>query len=191
MSGTTFKPWKVLKTKEIFTDEPWVKLSVQQVRLPDGRIIDNYYQIKTKDYSVIVARTANGEIILERQYRHGIGRVTYVLPAGGVGKGEEPLAAAKRELLEETGYASDDWQCLGSFIGSVNYGYSRAHIFMADKAQRIAEPNSGDLEEMELVFMQPKEAVHLVQRGEVAALSTVAAIAMALNPSFTIEETVK
>jgi len=191
MSNTVLTPWEIVETKEIFVDEPWIKLSVQRVRLPNGRIIDNYYQIKTMDYAVIFAQTVDGEIILERHYRHGVGRVTHTLPAGSIERDEEPLAAAKRELLEETVYAGDDWQSLGSFIGSVNYGCSRAHIFMANRAQRIAEPDSGDLEEMELVYMKPEEVIDMVQRGEIAALSTVAVIAMALNPSFITKEAAK
>jgi ADP-ribose pyrophosphatase len=185
MSGATLMPWEILETKEIFADEPWVKLSVQRVRLPDGRIVDNYYQIKTMDFAVIFARTPDGNIILERHYRHGVGKVCLTLPAGSLEKDEKPLTAAKRELLEETGYASDDWQSLGSFIGSANQGYSRSHMFIANKAQRIGKPHSGDLEETELVILPPKEVIYLAQQGEIAAVSNVAAIAMALNPSFT------
>jgi len=55
MDGTSLKPWEIIKTREVFTYEPWIKLSVQQILLPDGQIIDNYYQIKTKDYVIIVA----------------------------------------------------------------------------------------------------------------------------------------
>lgn len=191
MNDTSFRPWKILKSQEIFADEPWVKLTTQQVLLPNGKIIDNYYQIKTGDFAIIVARTPSGEMILERHYRHGVRKVTYTLPAGGIEKDEEALAAAKRELREETGYSSDDWQKLGSFISSANYGCSTAHIFVANKARKIVEPHSGDLEEMVVLCLKPEEVIDLVRLGEISALSSVAAIGLALNPSFKREEAVR
>lgn len=183
------KLWKVLKTQEVFVAEPWIRLAVQQVALPDGRIVDEYYQIALQEYAVIVAQTADGHIIMERQYKHGLKRVSLALPGGAIEPGEEPLTAAKRELLEETGYTAENWQSLGSFVNNANYGCGQAHIFTADNARLIAEPNSGDLEEMEILLMSPEQIVLAVRQGEVAILGAIAAIALALNPEFAVSET--
>jgi ADP-ribose pyrophosphatase len=188
MNSNILKSWEVLETKEIFVDEPWVRLSVQQVRLPDGRIIDDYYQIALVEYTSVYAQTADGKVLLERQYKQGVGKVTFTVPQGKIEKNEDPLASAQRELLEETGYASDDWQSLGSFICSANYGCGKAHIFIARNARKVTEPNSGDLEEMEVVLMKPKDIVDMIHRGEIHTLGTVAAIAIAQNPSFASTE---
>ena len=88
---------------------PWIQLSVEQVRLPDGRVVDDYYRIKLPDYAMVFAQTTDGKIIMERLYKHGIGRVSLGLPAGLVHAGEDPLAGAQRELLEETGYEASEY----------------------------------------------------------------------------------
>ncbi|MGA7933670.1 MAG: NUDIX hydrolase [Kovacikia sp.] len=178
------KPWKVLKAEEIFTAEPWIKLSVQQVALPDGRTVDEYYQIALQEYAVIVAQTMDGRIILERQYKHGLRHVSLALPGGAIEPGEDPLTAAKRELLEETGYTAENWQSLGSFVNNANYGCGKAHIYTAQNAHFTAEPNSGDLEEIEVLLLSPEQVLMAVRQGEVAILGAIAAIALALNPEF-------
>jgi ADP-ribose pyrophosphatase len=155
---------------------------VQQVRLPDGRLIDNYYQFKMPDYVIVFAETSSGNVIVERQYKHGIGKVSLTLPAGTIEEGELPLAAAQRELMEETGYASKDWRALGSFVLHGNYGCGKAHIFVARDAYRVTEPNSGDLEEMEIILMSNADILESIHTGDVVSLGTVATIAMATNP---------
>ena len=179
-------PWEVLDSREIFVADPWIKLSVDQVLLPEGRIVDDYYQIKLTDYAVVFAQTAQGNVLALRLYKHGVGKVCLVLPAGSVEAEEQPLASAQRELLEETGYCSDDWESLGSYVVNGNYGCGQAHLFVARNAQQIAEPDSGDLETMEVILMRPAEILEAVRQGEVAGLGTVAAIALAMNPGFAV-----
>ncbi|UBF24645.1 NUDIX hydrolase [Kovacikia minuta CCNUW1] len=176
------KPWKILKTQEVFVAKPWITLSVQQVALPDGKIVDDYYQIALQEYAVIVAQTTDGRIIIEQQYKHGLGRVSLTLPGGAIEPGEDPLAAAKRELLEETGYIAENWQSQGNFVNNANYGGGKAHIFTANNAQPVAAPQSGDLEEIKILLMTPEQILSAVQQGDVAILGAIAAIALALNP---------
>lgn len=178
------KPWLVLNSKELFDGAPWVKLSVDQVQLPDGKIVEDYYQIEFQDYSVTFAETAEKEVVAIRLYKHGAGKVSLVLPAGSLEKGEDPLACAQRELLEETGYESDDWESLGSFVVNGNYGCGQAHLFAARNARQVTEPDAGDLETMEIALMQPGELQDALRQGSVAGLGTVALIAMATNPTF-------
>ena len=101
------RAWEVLESREVFAAEPWIRLSVQKVRLPDGRVIDDYHQVDFPDYAVVFAQTRSGEVVVERLYKHGVGRECLALPSGLLEPGEEPIDAARRELLEETGYAGD------------------------------------------------------------------------------------
>ena len=181
--------WEVLKTDLIYEVLPWIKLSVQQVRLPSGKVVDSFHRVKMPEYAVVVARTSDGRIIMERQYKHGVGKVSLMLPGGLIEPGEEPIAAAKRELEEETGYVGDDWQSLGCFVANGNYGCGKAHIFNAENAMKAHEPNSGDLEDMEIVLIQPEDVLRVFCNGEVVVLSAAAAIAMATNPFLNAKKT--
>ena len=149
--GTDLAAWEILENREIFTADPWVRLSVERILLPDGRVVEDYYQVRLLEYAVIVAQIPDGRVILERQYKRGVGKVTLTLPAGGIAEGESPREAARRELREETGFTSADWRSLGSFVCSANHGCGRAHAFHARDVGLTATPNSGDLEEMEII----------------------------------------
>jgi len=184
MQPRSLKPWKTINTEPIFEAPPWLTLSVEEVQLPDGRLVSDYYHIQLQDYAVIFAQVADGEVILLRQYKHGVGRVSLTLPGGGLSAGETPLAAAQRELLEETGYEAEDWRLLCPFVTSANYRCSQGYIFAANNARQVAEPNSGDLEEMETVLMPPEQVIEAVQQGEIVVLGALAAISLALNPNF-------
>lgn len=173
-------PWEVLHQRTVYDGAPWVKVCLQRVRLPDGRAVDDFHQVQMVDYVIIVAQTVEGGFIFERQYKHGVGKVSLTLPAGGILAGEEPLRAAQRELLEETGYEADSWQCFGCFACNANYGCGHAHIFIARNARRVAEPHSDDLEEMEIVFLEAKELRRALCDGSIVALASVAAVGLAV-----------
>jgi ADP-ribose pyrophosphatase len=176
------RAWQVLTTRTIYSAPPWVTLSLQQVRLPDGHVVLDYHQLQLPEYTVIFAETTDGRVIVERQYKHGVGAVTLMLPAGLVESGEAPLTAAQRELLEETGYTAEGWVSLGSFVPNANYGCGKAHFFRAHHARRVAKPASGDLEEMEILLMPVSELIDALARGQIHVTSVAAAIAMASNP---------
>ncbi|MCY7390766.1 MAG: NUDIX hydrolase [Leptolyngbyaceae cyanobacterium CAN_BIN12] len=180
----SLEPWKTLDTKTIFSALPWLALSVEQVQLPDGQVVSDYYHIQLQDYAIVFVQVPDGDVILLRQYKHGVGRVSLTLPGGGLAADETPLAAAQRELLEETGYEAEDWQLLCPFVSSANYRCSQGYIFSAKNAYQVAEPNSGDLEEMETVLMPPIQVIEAVQQGEIVVLGALTAIALALNPNF-------
>lgn len=184
MDSPHLQPWKTLQTKDLVVAPPWLTLSVEQVQLPDGQIVDDYYHLRLQDYAIIFAQVPDGRVIMLRQYKHGVGRVSLMLPGGGLAAEETPLEAAQRELLEETGYTAEHWQALPNFVSSANYRGSQGYIFAAHNAQKIAAPNSGDLEDMDVVLMTPEAVITAVKMGEVVVLGALAAIALALNPLF-------
>jgi ADP-ribose pyrophosphatase len=182
MKKCTLAPWKVLKSRPIYSAPPWVKLSVHRVQLPNGQVVEDYHRLRLPDYSAVVGYTPQRRIILQRLYKHGIGKVSLILPGGLIEPGEKPIQSAKRELLEETGYIATNWRSLGRFTANANYGCGTAHMFLAEKARKVAEPVSGDLEEMEIVLMTEKEVIHAIRDGEMLALGAVAAVALAMIP---------
>src|SRR5262245_60957605 len=119
-------PWEIVDRRAVYACPPWITVELQQIRLPDGRLIDDYHRSLLPDYAVMFVETADGHVVVEKQYKHGVGAVTLTLPAGLMKPEEDPLLAAKRELLEETGYEASEWRCLGQFVQNSNYAGSRA-----------------------------------------------------------------
>ena len=179
-NATKLKNWKIIERRKCYEAPPWISHSVHKVSLPDGRVIDNFNQVSIPDFAVIVATTPEGFYILERQYKHGIGKISMTLPGGSINAGENPLDAAKRELREETGFVSGTWHHLGTYMGDANYGCGRAWVFRAFDAVQTSQPNSGDLEEMEIVHLNYRDMLENLLQGEVVAAAAVAALGVAL-----------
>ena len=103
------KPWRVLKSWVLEDNKPWLHLRQEVVELPNGEQIPTWYINDFPDWINVIAITEEGKFIVERQYRHGTQSIDFELCAGTIEKGEEPVDAAKRELLEETGYEGGEW----------------------------------------------------------------------------------
>jgi ADP-ribose pyrophosphatase len=155
-------------------------VAIEKVALPNGSVIDEFLQLKGRDFVVIVPFTDDGRIVTIRSYKHGPRRVSLSLPAGLLDGDEEPEQAARRELLEETGYEAAGWERIGSFVVESNYGLNTEHAFIARGARKVREPRSGDLEEMVVEVHSRDELVAAIRAGDVAQLSSAAAIGLAL-----------
>jgi len=176
--------WKILSRRKIYECAPFLRLEKQVVELPDGRLIDDYHWLQMPDYCVVCAFTNDKRIITLRGYRHGAGRVTSYLPGGLVDKDEEPLIAAKRELLEETGYEVSECQAMGSYIPHGSYGCGRVHLFKATNARKVREPNSGDLEEMVIDIIEFETILNWIRTGRIQSLASMAAIVGSIKGVF-------
>ncbi len=170
--------WRVRRRRLALQADPWLRVWSEDLELPDGRQVDEFFTIEMPDYVVVVALTPGG-VVTERGYKHGARRVCLSLPAGFVEPGEDPAQAARRELLEETGYQAEGWESLGSFINDGNRGSGRGHLFLARGAQHVAEPDSGDLESVTIALMSLHDLLEAAHRGEVGDIPNAAAIALA------------
>ncbi|WP_051340163.1 NUDIX hydrolase [Azospirillum halopraeferens] len=177
----TLEPWTVLHSRDVYTHEPWLKIRVEALELPDGRRVE-FHQVDAPAFVIIVPETADGRFVVLRQYKHGARRVNVNFPAGTLDAGETPLACARRELLEETGCEAEAWTDLGAYATMGNLRGNLCHLFLARGCRTVAEPDSGDLEEMRVETMTRGELLAAVAAGDFAIASQVAALGAALNP---------
>ena len=175
-----FEPWKVVDRREVLSLPPWIEVAIETVELPDGRRIDDYVQIYVTDFVIVFAETSDGHVVCLRHYRHAARGVSLELVAGHIDAGEDPLGAAKRELLEEAGYESSHWETLGRFVVSPTQGIGDGHVFRARGVVKRQEPFSGDLEDSTVELLDRKSLIAALRHGEVIAGSHVAALALAL-----------
>jgi ADP-ribose pyrophosphatase len=141
--GGTIAPWKVLESKYAYRDR-WLALRSDTVELPNGRILSPFHVVEQPDWVTAIALTHDGNILLVEEYRHGARQTVIELPSGIHDRPGEPLAAMKRELLEETGFASEEWTPLGSFFANAPRLDNTVHCFLALDARRTAAPRLDD-----------------------------------------------
>ena len=133
------RPWTVLQSRYLLK-RWWLNLREDRVQLPSGVVLEEYHVLEYPDWACIVCLDTDGQLVMVRQYRHAIRETILELPAGAIDSGEDPLATAKRELLEETGYEADDWTYLGRCAPDPSRHAHDAHLFVARGARRTAPP---------------------------------------------------
>ena len=175
------KLWKTKTRQTILDQRPWLLVENHTVELPDGRLIPDWPWIITPDYVNVVAVTAEGRFICFRQVKYGVDGTTVGIVGGFVEENEEPMQAARRELLEETGYQSTDWTPLGSYRVDPNRGIAMGHLYLARQARYVAPRNADDLEEQELLLLTHMEIDAALEQGQFQVLAWAAAIALALR----------
>ena len=171
--------WKTLRRTYLLDRSPWLKVYEDQVALPDGEIVDGYLHMQTPGYAMIVPVNARKEIGLIRSYKRGVDGLDMQPPAGVLEDGEDPFDTAKRELLEETGCRANAWEKLGEFVLSGNYGAGNAYIYLATECTRIQEPDAGDLEEQEVIWLPTELVIDLYKKGRFQQMGAVAALGLA------------
>lgn len=158
--------WEILESEHVF-QTPWISVRKEHVRMPSGVEISDFYVSELPDWANIISITKEGKFIIEKQYRHGIRQVCFELCAGVVEPGENPLAAAQRELLEETGYAGGEWLYLGSYAINSSGANNYCHSYLAQGVELQAERHLETTEDIELLLLEEKEVKELLQNNKI------------------------
>lgn len=176
------KPWKTRSRSTVLQPDGGRFLSVEQheVELPDGQIISEWPWLKTPSFINVVAETEDGRFLCFRQPKYAVDGLSLAITGGYIEEGEDPLAAAQRELLEETGYVAAEWTPLGEYAVDGNRGCGRAFFYLARGARWQQPIDADDLEEQELLLLTREEMVTELAAGECKVLPWVANIALAL-----------
>jgi 8-oxo-dGTP pyrophosphatase MutT (NUDIX family) len=172
--------WTVLEEHHLLDFSPWLRVIRQKVQLPNGVVIDDYVLTPGRDYAMVVALNTRDEVLVVRQYKHGLGRAVYDFPAGYLDHpGEPPLAAAQRELREETGYAADTWISLGAFALDTNRSGTRAHFFLARDLTQVGEQALDPTEALVFEWRPAADLLPLMHSGDMPGIGCPAAWGLA------------
>lgn len=146
---------------------PLFDVQFHNLRNPRNDVEMERLVLASVDWVNLVAIDADERCVMIRQYRFGVGYSTLETPGGMVDPGEAPLAAARRELLEETGYGGGDWRYLGAVEPNPAIHDHLCHHFLAIGVSRIAEPEQGTGEHIEVLAMTESEVVSAARSGEI------------------------
>jgi 8-oxo-dGTP pyrophosphatase MutT (NUDIX family) len=149
----------------------------ENVTLDNGTTTDLDF-IEHPGAAAIVALTAEKEIVLVRQYRHALKRYIWEVPAGTLDPGEAALECARRELIEETGYAAAQWQALGTITPVPSYSDERIHLFLATQLSAATRQLDAD-EVLDAHCLPPAEVNGMIARGELQDAKSICALLLA------------
>lgn len=141
------EPWRLIESTYSYRDR-WLTLRSDSVRLPNGSTLSPYHVIEVADWVNVIAIGASGHVLLVEQYRHAVGRIMLEIPAGHVEPNEGLEAAARRELLEETGYGGGTWHALGALHPAASRFTNQVHAFLAVGVTRLARPAEEESENL-------------------------------------------
>lgn len=162
--------WKQISLKHVLKNK-WVDFKETYYQLPNGKQAGPFYEYSRRSFSVILARDTDGNFLCVKQYRYGIHEVTIEFPAGGIETdseeynhihAEDALACAKRELLEETGYVSDEWKHLITVPSNATIADNYAYCYFADHCVKKADLNLDETEFLEVMTLSNKEIDDLI-----------------------------
>ena len=173
--------WTTEKSEYIFSDK-WITLRKDTCTMPNGQVVDPYYVLEFSNWVNIVAVTEKQEVILVRQFRHGIGKTALELPAGMVEKEDtSTLESIRRELLEETGYESDHIIETGKISPNPANQNNWQYCFLATNCKKVAKQDLDETEQIDVV-LKPLDALpSLIESGEIIQSLNVSSIYLALR----------
>jgi 8-oxo-dGTP pyrophosphatase MutT (NUDIX family) len=160
------RKWKVLES-EYLIERPWLTARRDKVELPNGVVNNEFYVLEYPDWVNVIAITEDGMMVMERQYRHGLRWTGYEICAGVVEEGEQPEDAAKRELMEETGFGGGTWTKVMTICGNPSCTNNLTHCFIATGVKRMSSPNLEKTEDITTHIMSPEEVYELLVKDEI------------------------
>ena len=164
-----------LRDTEVVCADPWGTVFRKTYGLGGTAPDQTHITVQKPEFAVIAALDEARNLLLVRQYRHGTDRAYWALPGGFVDPGETPVAAARRELIEETGYAANSASCVGSLHPVPAFLKTVAHVVLCEDLRQ--DPQAVLDEEIESTAVMPLEtAIERIFSGEIDEMQAVSAI---------------
>lgn len=171
--------WKILSSKYL-VKAPWAMLRRDSCEMPNGFVVPEYYVLEYPNWVNVVALTEDNRIVLVRQYRHGIEESILEIPGGVIDEGEDSLTAAKRELLEETGYIFESFEKLCDLFPNPATSNNITTTYLAKGGRKIQEQNLDSQEEIEVILTSPSDVKRLLLENKFGQALHSAALFYAL-----------
>ncbi len=168
------KKWKLISSRVVL-NEKWFKVRRDKIKLPGGKIIDDYFVWDAKDICIAITITENEKFVLNKQYQHAAGKIMFGFVGGLIEKNETPQKAALREIAEEIGYVPKKITLLGKFWQDPNKKTSRCYAFLAEKAVLAKAQKLNDTEEIETITASYEKVAAMISSGKIADSGMLAA----------------
>lgn len=168
------KPWKRLSSR---TDRSFkiFNLRTDRALSPRTNKEHNFYILESKDWVNVIPLTSQKEVVLIRQYRHGIGSITLEIPGGIVENGDSPEESARRELMEETGYRGSGMILLGSVHTNPAFLNNRCYTYLARDVFSSGDQDQDEKEDIEIILKPLEDIPRLIRSGEITHSLVLAA----------------
>lgn len=181
MTMSKINQWKKLRSRFVL-DNQWCRVRVDEVELPNGKIIDDFFVNVRPDIALVVPITPKQEIVFVRQYRHGVEEILLELPAGAFDRDRETAeSAAMREMTEETGYLCDRLIKLTTLYDNPVKDTNQIHIFLGTEAKKVQAQHLDETEEIELVLLPVTQVMEKISQGKICVSGSVAALFLTLE----------
>jgi ADP-ribose pyrophosphatase len=181
-SKRTTHSWEVLSSDELYS-HPYFRFRKDRCALPNERIMPAYYVMEFVDWVNVVALTDDGKIVLVNQYRHAAKRRFYEFPGGTLepdNANESPEVAARRELMEETGYAASRLSYLGLHYPNPGLQDNRMHVFLGTGCRKESEPRLDTYEDLEVELVDVQDFLQCIEQGRPMHSLMMASLTLAL-----------
>lgn len=172
--------WKVLESQYLHKED-WLTIRKDKCQLANGKIVPAFYVSEYPDWVNVFGITKEGNVVMVKQYRHGIEQTGIELPGGVAEEGETPEEAVRREMKEETGYEFETFEYLGKVSANPSTTNNFTHMFLAKDGEKVSEQNLDESEEVEVVFLSIDEVKGLLKENKIMQSLHVTCILYALT----------
>ncbi|MEG3967841.1 NUDIX hydrolase [Microcoleus sp. T2B6] len=173
--------WKLLRSRFVLNNK-WCQVRQDEIELPSGQIIDDFFVNVRPNIALVFATTEQQELVLVRQYRHGVGEILLELPAGSFNPAEESgKSAAARELAEETGYVAEEILELATLYDNPVKDTNSIYLYFAKNVKLASKIQLDITEDIEVVLVPITEVLLKIANREICVAGSIAAIFLGLE----------